>query len=210
MRSHRGQPLVTSGMVLVRRRRSAAAVFAVMALLATGCSGPSAQDAAGAPRSSATAGPAGPSSPSRPVTTSPPPPPVLPEAVRGAAGQRRFARYVIALWGYSLRTDDAAPLFATSFTKRPCGGCARLASTLRQRKREGWYVDFPGARVHGIRLRSSHGVTVADASVTIPPSVSYNLDGTVRNTNPAHPRARFVVQMRFVKKSYRLVGFAVA
>lgn len=202
----------------VRGRRAVAATLAVGACLAAaGCSTPgrSADGGAASPAAAASLSPGASSGSSSPSpgpssSTSPVAPPLRPEAARGAAGQRRFARYVIALWGYALRTNDPAPLFAASFTKQPCQGCERLASTLQQRKREHWYVDFPGVVVRGIALRRSGDLTVAQASVSIPPSVALNTDGSFRSANPAHPHARFLVRMRMVNDTYRLVGFTLS
>jgi hypothetical protein len=191
-------------------RPAAACLAAAACLSVNGCSAASHPAARGtspgpAPSVARTPSPAAASPGISPVA-----PPVRPQATRGPAGQRRFARYVMALWGYALRTNDPSPLFASSFTKQACGGCARLASTLEQRRHRGWHVDFPGLLVRRVELRTTRGVTVAAASVTIPPSSSINDDGSFRSANPAHPHARFVVRMRFVHGSYRLLSFTLS
>lgn len=202
-----------------RGRRAAAATLAVGACLAAaGCSttgrpahgGPTASPAAVAGLSPGVPSGASSPTPSPSSSTSPLGPPPRPETRRGAPGQRQFARYVIALWGYALRTNDPAPLLAAGATRKPCQGCERLASTLRQRRREHWYVDFPGVVVRAVDVHRSGDLTVAEASVGIPPSSSLNTDGSFRGANPAHPHARFVVRMRWVKDTYRLVGFTLS
>ena len=112
------------------------------------------------------------------------------------------------LWAYALRTNDASPLAATGLGRKPCGGCAPLAKELAKRRTQGWTVDFPGLAVRHVALSSLGGDRVARARVDVPASDSYNDDGTFRNTSPAHSGATFLVQMRLVKKQWRLVSFS--
>ncbi len=117
----------------------------------------------------------------------------------------------MALWAYALRTDDAAPLTALGPTTTPCRGCRSLATTMRQRRRQGWSVDFGGLRVRAVQLvQQGGGRTVARAKVDIPRSSSYNADGSFRNTNPAHPGATFEVLMGYTHQRYRLLAFTVS
>lgn len=199
------------------RTALAAAVLLVLAPLAS-CSdgGTGAASASGSARESASVGgPSGVStdstsaspSPAGPSSEAPPPAPAY---AAGPAGQRAFARHVVDLWGYALRTDDAHPLTALAPAHHPCAGCAALASTLRRRDQQGWSVDFPRVPVRKVTLHRTGGDQVATAVVDIPQSDSYYRDGSYRNSNPAHPRARFTVRMRAVAKSYRLVEFSIS
>jgi Family of unknown function (DUF6318) len=134
----------------------------------------------------------------------------VPKARSGPVGQRVFARYVIAAWGYALRTNDSGPLLALSPTKKPCEGCASLARELTKRVKQGWYVDFADADVTRISLTNRAGIAIANATVDIPGSNSFNDDGSYRSSSPAHPHSGFQVQMKLVKKKYQLVSFTVA
>ena len=138
------------------------------------------------------------------------PTPKAPAPAPGKAGQVAFARHVMDLWGYALRTNDAKPLTALSAGAKPCGGCAALARTLATRRDQGWTVDFPGLTVRRVAVAGDGKQRVARAVVDIPENDSYNDDGTYRNTSPAHAGARFVVQMRYAKKRYQLVSFTVS
>jgi len=139
-------------------------------------------------------------------------PPAAPAAAKGAAGEKTFARHVMDLWGYALRTNDARPLVAASVGGRPCVGCKPLAADLAKRKQQGWTVDFSGVKVHTIAVpkkQPKKGAVTATAVVDIPESDSFNSDGSYRNTNPAHAGVKFVVRMTYTKKGYRLVSFTV-
>jgi hypothetical protein len=138
------------------------------------------------------------------------PTPTAPAPAPGKAGQEAFARHVMDLWGYALRTNDAKPLTALGAGAKPCGGCATLTRTLATRRDQGWTVDFPGLSVRRVTVAGDGKVRVARAVVDIPENDSYNDDGTYRNTSPAHDGARFVVQMRYAKKHYQLVSFTVS
>jgi hypothetical protein len=190
-----------------RAPRPVLAAMLTAGVLLTGCSDGS-PSAAGTPSASpsATASSAAPS----PVPTVDPAPaaPALVHS-RRAAGQQAFARHVMDLWGYALRTDDPKPLAATAAGKQACGGCAPLARALASRRRHGWTVDFPGVTVRRVRLAAQGGDRVARATVDIPASDSYTTDGTFRNTSPAHKGATFVVRMRYVRTQWRLVSFTV-
>jgi hypothetical protein len=189
-----------------RAPRPALAAMLTAGVLLTGCDG--SPSAAGTPSAapSATVSSAAPS----PVP-SVDPAPAAPAQVRSrkAAGQQAFARHVMDLWGYALRTDDPKPLAATAAGKQTCGGCAPLARALASRRRQGWTVDFPGVTVRRVRLAAQGGDRVARATVDIPASDSYTTDGTFRNTSPAHKGATFVVRMRYVRNQWRLVSFTV-
>jgi Family of unknown function (DUF6318) len=180
-------------------------VVASVALLG-GCSGGS--PAAGDDPSGAPSGGSPSISPSPVPSVEPAPPAPAAARSRKPAGQRAFARHVMDLWAYALRTNDPKPLAATRLGKVPCGGCAPLAEELASRRTQGWTVDFPGLEVRSIRLSSQGGDRVARARVDVPASDSYNDDGTFRNTSPAHKGAEFLVQMRYVESQWRLVSFS--
>jgi hypothetical protein len=188
-----------------RAARSSLAAALVAGLVLAGCSSGSDGSSTADTQSPATSSLA---RPSASATTEAPP--RAPRPAPGPAGQKAFARHVMDLWSYALRTNDARPL--TSLGGRPsCGGCASLSRELARRERQGWVVDFAGLDVHTVALATAQGrVRVARVSVTIPASDSYNTDGTFRNTNPAHAGATFVVRMRYADKRYRLVSFTVS
>jgi len=141
--------------------QSAAAITALTCLFVAGCSGsgpdskaapaPSAPASASASVSSSAAGTAVPAAASAPPGETPPP---APTAARGDRGRRAFAGYVMDLWGYGLRTDDAGPLLALGPRRQPCAGCETFAAELAKRKKHGWYVDFAGVDVRRLRLLS--------------------------------------------------------
>jgi hypothetical protein len=193
------------------RRACATALTVLVTLPLAGCSGDTStpQSAPSTPSTSEPAAAAATSgeTPS-PVPTVEPPPPA-PAPVRGTAGQRAFARHVMDLWGFALRTNDAKPLVALG-RGRPCGGCPALQRELARRAAAGWTVDFAGVQVRRTTLSRDGAVVVARAKVDIPESDSYNTDGTYRNTSPAHAGATFEVRMRFSGGRYRLLSFTVA
>jgi hypothetical protein len=191
------------------RPRAVAALTTV--LLLTGCTAGSEEQAGDdAPSAPAVSSPA-----ATPSETAPSTAPVVPEAPespawrRGAEGRRAFARYVMEAWGWSLRSNDAAPLLRASPRKSPCEGCGTLADELARRAKQGWYVDFPGVEVERVRLRGSGDTVVATSRVDIPESDSFHEDGSFRSTNPAHQGATFTVRMRAVERGYRLLSFSI-
>lgn len=195
-----------------RVRRTLVAALGAGVLVAGCSSGSVTPSARNTPSTSATTRAA--PSPSSSRSPSPAPtverPPAAPRPVPGRAGQRAFARHVMDLWGYALRTNDVKPLAALGAGKKACAGCAALGRELAQRRRQGWTVDFPGVDVRKLTVANQGDVRVARAKVDIAESDSFNADGSFRNTNPAHAGATFVVQMRFVSKRYRLVSFTVS
>lgn len=186
-----------------RRPWSSLVATLVVGLLVTGCS--SADDES-SPSSSPT--PSGSTSRSPSAKTDAPPP--APRAAPGPVGQKAFARHVMDLWGYALRTNDSRPLTKLG-GKKACGGCSALGQELARRKKQAWVVDFTGLRVRTVTLQKQSGPEhVARSTVDIPQSDSYNADGTFRNTSPPHAGSTFVVRMRYADKHYRLVSFTVS
>lgn len=196
-------------------------VVATTALLLTpwlaGCSGGS-DDAASAPASSASPSPttssasAEPTPSPSPSRTPKPKPPEPPPAEDTPAGREAFARFVIDSWGYALSTNDASALLDLSPQSGPCEGCPELRDELQKRKKQGWYVDFPGAEVVKLQVTpgAQPGVQVARATIDVPRSTSYFKDGEVRNVNEAHKGADFEVQMRLDGKRYALLAYRVS
>lgn len=197
----------------------AAVLVTAVVLLASGCSGGPGDGAGAEPRAGHSASAS--ASPSTASTTSssdvaPSPPP----ARRGKESERAFARYVMKAWGYALRANDPRPLTRLSPHGSPCRGCTDLARTLHERRKQGWAVRFPGVVVRSIEVTERHGKAAkgakkateahAVAKVDIPPSDSYNADGSFRNANRAHPNARFEVLMRYTSRGYRLLSFTVS
>ena len=189
-----------------QRARPLVAVALSVGLLLTGCSpGSDASSSSGSSPSSTAS-----TSPSTGSSSAAETPPPAPRPAPGPAGQKAFARHVVDLWGYALRTNDAAPLTALGGPKA-CGGCVRLSRELAVRKRQGWAVDLTGVDVRRVVVARSRGdVRVARATLDIPASDAFFTDGRFRSTNRAHPGAAFVVRMRYADKRYRLVSFTVA
>lgn len=192
------------GVAALRSRLGTA--VAVVALAAGGCSGDEV-DAADRP----TPTPSLTGSPSAsPDATADSGPPDVPAARDTAASRKEFAHVVVDSWSHALQTNRAASV--TRLSKgRPCQGCAELRRELTKRKREGWYVDFPGAEVGSTTVRrgGGPGTWVARAKVDIPASRSYFDDGTFRNDNEAHEGGSFEVTMRKDGRRWTLLGFRV-
>jgi hypothetical protein len=151
-------------------------------------------------------------SPTVPAETPEPAPaqaPDVPRARNTPAGQIAFAQHVVRAWTYALNTNDPRPMLSLSPDEHPCEGCAQLARELLNRKREGWHVDLAEVLVDSTHVKGARGDATARMSISIPESFSYNADGSYRNTNQAHPRATFTVQMRFTKRGFRLLSFTV-
>jgi hypothetical protein len=191
------------------RLRGAPVVGAVVAALALGgCSGDPV-DAADRPTSTPS-GPVTSPSPSGTPATGDSGPPDVPPARADAASRKEFASVVVDSWSHALQTNRARSV--TRLTNGgSCQGCAELRRELAGRKKEGWYVDFPGAEVGRTKVRPGgpSGTWVARVKVDIPASRSYFDDGTFRNDNEAHGNATFEVSMRKDGKRWRLLGFRV-
>ncbi len=174
-------------------------------LLLTGCSS-GADEPSPSPSQSASTSPSPSGGLSSAADTAPP----APRAVAGPAGQKAFARHVMDLWGYALRTNDARPLTRLG-GKKACVGCAALSTELARRKKQGWVVDFAGLKVRKVTVAGKPGAEhVVRSTVDIPESDSYNTDGSYRNTSPAHAGSTFVVRLRYADRRYRLVSFSVS
>jgi hypothetical protein len=128
------------------------------------------------------------------------------------AGKRAFVKYIIDGWGYALQTNDPSVLLDAS-GRKPCRGCVPLRRELRQRAKDEWYVDFPGARLRKVTFRADGPVEVATAIAGIPESQSFFEDGTVRNDNKARKRVRFVLDIRpdgqGKRRHWTLLAFSV-
>lgn len=187
-----------------------------MALLVASCSGeagpPEADPspAVDSPTGSGTAT-GGVSPAAEPTVPAPPPMPEPPRPRPGPKGQRAFGQHVIASWAWSLHANDAEPLvLASRSRKRLCTGCRDLVQELRERDRQGWYVDLPAVSVERTRLEREGDEVVATSRVDIPESDTYFYDGTFRSANPSHANATFTVRMRRTPERYVLVSFTVA
>jgi hypothetical protein len=177
------------------------------ALALSGCSGGSDHKSKPSPSATASATPSPTSATPKPAREKVP---AAPTAKRGKAGQKVFARYVMRLWGYGLRTNDAKPLVRLSPPKKPCRGCKDFARSLQKRRKQGWSVDFPGLKVHKMTATKVGDNTYVRAIVDIPASDSLNRDGSFRNTNKAHNGAKFEMLMHLKKKHYQLLAFTVS
>lgn len=189
-------------------------MLGVAALTLAGCSNDSEEpttEAGETPASSESASESPTVSPSE-VESPEPEEPEEPAFGAGAKAQRAFVTYVVDGWSYSLVTNDASVLLDAS-GRKPCRGCDSLRAELRQREKEGWYVDFPGAKIKKITFASRGDVREATAVVAVPESRSFFDDGTFRNDNKAHDDARFLVDIEAVgsgkKRNWELVAFSV-
>jgi hypothetical protein len=132
----------------------------------------------------------------------------------GDKGRRAFAEYVVASWGYALNTNDASAVTGLSPSKKqPCRGCKELAAEMKRRDKEGWHVDFPGARVRKTVLDSAEDRVLATTTADIPASKSFFEDGTFRNDNDAHAGAKFLIDLRIAgeakKRRWVLLAFSL-
>ena len=134
----------------------------------------------------------------------------VPAARDTAASRKAFVRVVVDSWSHALQTNRADAVTRLS-RARPCQGCQELRRERAERRREGWYVDFPGAEVDRTTVRPAGQprTWVARAKVDIPASRSYFDDGTFRNDNEAHQGATFEVTMRKDGQRWTLLGFRV-
>lgn len=198
-------------------RLTAAALVASVTLggALTGCSGGASgkQASSGSTSSSGSPSPStsGSSSPS-PSATPAPSPPKEPKAAKDTAATRKaFAAFVVASWGYALRTNDAPAVTGLALKGHPCQGCKDFSAELAKRRKQQWYVALPGVKVHAVAVSPSSAphTYLARAKIDVPASQSLFEDGSFRNENPAHRGATFEVLMVYAGKSYRLLGFEV-
>jgi hypothetical protein len=136
----------------------------------------------------------------------------VPRAAKDTVAARKaFASSVVARWGYALRTDDATAVTGLSPKNHPCQGCKDFATELGKRRKQRWYVDFPGAKVRSVTVSPSSAphTYLAHLKVDIPASRSFFRNGSFRNDNPAHRGATFDVRMAYSGKAYRLLAFQV-
>jgi|tagenome__1003787_1003787.scaffolds.fasta_scaffold20987796_4 hypothetical protein len=164
---------------------------------------------------------ASPTSASPTPTSSSSPAPQPPTASKNTAKAREaFARYVVDAWSYALRTNQPGLVTDLSQKKQLCKGCGQFRTELAQRRKDGWYVDFPGTDVQKVVVKPFSGrhasanahlpkTYSAHAVVDIPASRSYFDDGSFRNVNDAHPNAPFDVLMTYLKGKYALLEFQV-
>ena len=200
-----------------------ATLVGVVALgpLVAGCSDGGSSDAADSPKASSSASSSASESSSESPSESPSaspsasPEPRLPKAPKPGkdtpAARKAFASFVIARWGYALRTNDAGAVTSLSLKKQTCAGCKDFAAELAKRRKQRWYVDFPGAKVRSVTVNpAGPQAYLARAKVDIPASESFFRNGAFRNDNAAHRGATFWVRMAYVGKHYELVGFQVS
>lgn len=194
-------------------RRAAATAVLLLTATVSGCSDDSADPSASDPSTTPSdVTPSATESASPSPTASPEPRrPKAPPAKDSATGREAFTEFVVDRWSYALRTNEAEALTALSPKSGPCKGCGDLEKELRQRAKQGWYVDFPGARVTKVDVAPGDepGVHVARAKINVPASVSKFEDGAVRNENEARKGATFEVRMRLDGKRYSLLAFRV-
>src|SRR4051812_20553340 len=161
---------------LLRRHRAGAATALLLAASLAGCSNGSDDESSGTPTPSPSSSVSVSPSPSPTRTAAPGPKlPKPPPAKDDEAGQKAFAEFVIARWGYALETNDSSAMSDLSPKSGPCEGCPELETELKKRKKQGWYVDFPGAKVVKIKVGPGQepDAHVATATINVPASTSY-------------------------------------
>jgi hypothetical protein len=139
------------------------------------------------------------------------PMPKRPKAADTPAARKAFTEFVVERWGYALVTNEADAVTGLSPQGAACKGCKDLEKELQKRRKEGWNVDFPGAKVKKVTVDPAGPPQTFDAVATIdiPESRSYFEDGTFRNDNKAFRNAEFAVQMRRSDGTYLLLSFTV-
>jgi hypothetical protein len=139
-------------------------------------------------------------------------PPKAPKASDSKKARTAFVEFVVDSWGFALRHNDPAPVVRLSPSrKEPCLGCADLQAELAKRRKQGWYVDFPGAEIGRIEFGPGPetGTFAAAATIDIPATLSFFDDGSVRNTSEEHPDASFELLARRDGKEFTLLGFRI-
>lgn len=149
--------------------------------------------------------------PAEPTATASPEPPKRPRSANTPRGRRDFAVFVVRSWGHALATNDAEVVTSLAPKGTACQGCRELRTELGKRKKQGWFVDFPGAEVDKVTASAGEtpGVWVATARISVPESRSYFEDGTYRNDNAAHPKVDFTVRMRHQAGRFVLLAFTL-
>jgi hypothetical protein len=187
---------------MLRPGLAAALICAALAL--TGCGGDETPTSRPTP-TTATRTPTPTPTPTVPVIEKP----SLPPATKGPKGQEAFATYVVEGWTYALATNDASILTDVSAGKKPCLGCRELEAELATRASAGWSVYPFDVTIDKVKLSQSNLGTNARIRFDVPETKSFFDDGSLRNTNPAHPNSIFTVSMRLGKTAYELIGFTV-
>ena len=149
--------------------------------------------------------------PAEPAVTATPEPPKRPRSANTPKGRKEFAVFVVERWSHALATNDAQVVSSLAPKGATCQGCRELRADLGKRKKQGWFVDFPGAEVKEVTVRAGEtpGVWVATSRISVPESRSYFEDGTYRNDNEAHPKVDFTVRMRHQAGRFALLAFTV-
>jgi hypothetical protein len=210
------EPLYRAPMRPSRLARTAVAT--TFLLVVSGCSGeePAARDAddtgdkGGTSASEAVAATESPSPSASPGDDERPPKP--PKAADTKKARTAFVKFVVESWGFALRHNDPAPVVRLSPSrKQACLGCADLEAELAERRKQGWYVDFPGADIGRIELGPGPepGTFAAAASIDIPATLSFFDDGSVRNTSEEHANSSFELLARRDGKEFTLLGFRI-
>ena len=195
--------------------RSATVGVLLSTLLLAGCSGGGGPDGSGdaddtSPTTTTSQSPT--ATPSAEPTGDPEEPrPEPPRAKDTAKSRKQFAEFVIASWSHALRTNDFKAVTGLSPRRAPCAGCAEFRDELEKRRKQGWFVDYPGTKIKRLEVgrAGQPGTYLASAKVNIPESRSYFDDGAFRNDNAAHRGATFQVRMRLDEKRYTLLAFRV-
>lgn len=195
-----------------RPRLAVPVLLAAGSLLLGACSGGE-SDAAAEPGESTTptASESAVVSPS-PTTSPEPDKPEEPKFAPGRKGKRAFVEHIVEGWGFGLQTNDPSVLLDASEGKA-CRGCDTYRDELKQRAKEGWYVQFPGATVRKATFRADGPTEVGTVVVDIPASQSFFEDGAFRNDNKAHKGATFLIDIRAdgqgKRRHWTLLAFSI-
>ena len=180
----------------------------------TGCSNDSSKAAAPTSQTPSSSPSGSPSTSPSATSTPTPSKPTAPRFAPGDKGQKAFAEYVVRSWGYALSTNDATAVTGLSPSKKEqCRGCKDLSTELKRRAKDGWLVDYPGARVRRTTLERTEDRILATTVADLPASRSFFDDGTFRNDNEAHKGAKFLIDLRIdgkaKKRHYVLLAFSL-
>ena len=169
---------------------------------------PTANASSSTPTTSPSTDPA--SESAEPTAAATPEPPKRPRSKNTTKGRKEFAVFVVQRWGHALATNDATAVTGLAPKGAACQGCRDLRTELTKRRKQGWFVDFPGAEIKRVDVEPGEpGTWVATARISVPESTSYFDDGSYRNDNKAHPKVDFTVRMRHQAGRFVLLAFTI-
>lgn len=191
-------------MLFSGKRLTAAVTALVFTMTLTACGGN--DDSTDIPEASPA--PSEPASPTPTDTSSTLEKPTLPEATNDLAGQKAFAKYVVAAWAYGLGTNDFSAV-AKVDPAGTCNGCKEMRGTLADRKSDGWHIEKPAVSVNSSDLVVKKGpLRVVGMEIATGRSQSVNDDGSVRKRNKPMT-LYFEVGMVFKDDHFQITDYSV-